>query len=237
LCEDPEVVREGPRYSHEPIDGHAYTAGNDRLYSRFAGVYDVVVKLFPPWRRWLRQALPAIKGPRVLEVSFGTGWLLAQYAGDYRTDGIDLNSSLLAVARRNMARAGVQAQLRQGSVEALPYPDDTFDTVVNTMAFTGYPDGAVAAAELARVLKPGGRLVLIDINFPNDGNRVGTALVQHVWMRLGDLVRDVESLLSAAGLIVRDEEIGGWGSVHRYLAVKPAASDGASGPVPPGTGT
>ena len=210
-----------PRYSPEPADAHAYTEANDRLYTRFARIYDIVVKALPLWRRWLGHALPEIRGPRVLEVSFGTGWLLTQYAADHRTDGIDLNPRLLGVARRNLARAGVTADLRLGSVEALPYPDATFDTVVTTMAFTGYPDGARAAAELARVLVPGGRLVLIDIAYPRDGNRVGTALVDRFWKPFGDLVRDVPALLSAAGLAVEDVEIGGRGSVHRYLATKP----------------
>ncbi len=196
---------------------------NDRLYTRFAGLYDVVVKAFPVWRRWLGQALPAIQGPRVLEVSFGTGWLLTQYAGRYRTDGVDLNPALIAVAQRNLTRAGVRADLRQGTVEALPYPDATFDTVVNTMAFTGYPDATAAAAELARVLTPDGRLVLIDIDYPHDGNRLGTALVERFWKPFGDLVRDVSAVLTEAGFDVRDDEIGGWGSVHLFLATKPAA--------------
>ena len=214
-----------PRYTAEPSDPGAYTATNDRLYSRFAGGYDLVVKLVPVWRGWLVRALPEIRGPRVLEVSFGTGWLLTRYAGRHRVDGIDLNPDLLAIARRNLEHAGLRADLRLGRVEALPYPDATFDTVVNTMAFTGYPDGAAAAAELARVLKPGGRLELIDINYPADGNRLGTGLVRHFWIPFGDLVRDVAGLLTAAGLRVEDEEIGGWGSVHRYLATKPGAPE------------
>ncbi len=216
-------------YSPEPADPQGYTRANDRLYTRYARLYDVVVKVVPLWRRWLAHALPEIRGPRVLEVSFGTGWLLTQYAGRFRTDGIDLNPTLVAVARRNLARAGVRADLRQGSVEALPYADGSFDTVVNTMAFTGYPDAAAAASELARVLRPGGRLVLVDVDYPRDGNRLGTALVDRVWKPLGDLVRDVPAVLSEAGLDVLDEEIGGWGSVHRYVATKPADRSGADG--------
>ncbi len=204
----------------EPEDPDGYIAANDRMYTRLAAVYDVTVKAVPLWRSWIGHAVPLIRGPRVLEVSFGTGWLLTQYAARYRAVGIDLNPTLLAVARRNLARAGTRAELQLGSVEALPYPDATFDTVVNTMSFSGYPDGAAAAAELARVLVPQGRLVLIDVNYPADGNWLGTALVEWLWKPAGDLVRDLPALLSDVDLGVRDVEIGGWGSVHLYLATK-----------------
>ncbi len=90
-----------PRYSAEPADPRAYSVANDRLYTRFGSLYDIVVSAFPIWRRWLGHAVPEIRGPRVLEVSYGTGWLLTQYAGQHRTDGIDLNPKLLSVARRN----------------------------------------------------------------------------------------------------------------------------------------
>jgi ubiquinone/menaquinone biosynthesis C-methylase UbiE len=220
--EDGVVSSRRAEFSVEPEDPGAYTAANDRMYTRWATAYDLAVKILPIWRRWIGQAVPLIRGPRVLEVSVGTGWLLTRYAGRFRTDGIDLNPALLAVARRNLARAGLHAELRVGSVEALPYPDSTFDTVVNTMAFSGYPDGAAAAAELARVLVPRGRLVLVDVGYPTDGNRLGTALVERVWKPAGDLVRDLPALLSGVGLAVRDVEIGGWGSVHLYLATKGA---------------
>ncbi len=210
-----------PRYSSEPVDRPGYTAKHDRLYTRYARLYDVAVRSLPVWRRWLSSALPAIRGPRVLEVSFGTGWLLTRYAARFDVDGIDPNTALIAVARRNLARAGVRADLLQGWVESLPFPDATFDTVVCTMAFTGYPDGARAAAELARVIKPGGRLVMVDVNYPPNGNRLGTALVRCVWQHSGDIIRDVRSLLAAEGFDVEDEAVGGWGSVHRYVAAKP----------------
>lgn len=207
------------RYSVEPPDPRAYTESLDQQFSRFARAYDLAVKILPGWRRWLRHAIPVIEGPRVLEVSFGTGWLLTQYAGRFTTDGVDLNGALLALARRNLARAAVPANLRQGNVEALPYPDASFDTVVNTMAFTGYPDGAKAMSELARVLRPGGRLVMIDVGYPHGGNRIGTCLVE-LWKRAGALIRDMTVLFAESGFSVVDEEVGGWGSVHRYVATK-----------------
>lgn len=208
------------RYSIEPAHKRAFSQRFDRIYSRTARVYDRAVKLCPVWRRWLGAALPHISG-RVLEVSFGTGWLLTQYAGQFEVHGIDLNEAMLAVARRNLNRTGLTAELQLGNVEALPYSDEMFDTVLNTMAFTGYPDAGQAMSELRRVLRPGGRLVMIDINPPHDANQLGSALVSF-WRRAGDLIRDMDALFHEFHFEVTDEEIGGFGSVHLYIATKRA---------------
>ena len=68
------------RYSAEPHDHRAFTKSFDRAYTRLARVYDAAVKLLPIRKTWLRPALRPLKGPRVLEVSFGTGYLMTQYA-------------------------------------------------------------------------------------------------------------------------------------------------------------
>jgi ubiquinone/menaquinone biosynthesis C-methylase UbiE len=210
------------RYSTEPADKQAFTRRFDRLYTRTARLYDVFVRATPIWRGFLETALPMLKGPRVLEVSFGTGYLLTRYAGRFEAHGVDLNRRLLAVARRNLRRAGLEADLRQGNVEALPFPDGAFDTVLCTEAFSGYPDGRAAMAEMVRVLAPDGRLVIIDIGYPSDGNRLGTWLTR-LWMATGDLVRDMDALFRSFGLTVSHDEIGAWGSMHRWVATRPAA--------------
>ena len=61
---------------------------------------------------------------------------------------------------------------------------------------------------------------MIDVNYPSDGNRLGTALVS-VWKRSGDLIRDMDRLLGEFGFRVCEREIGGWGSIHLYVATKP----------------
>lgn len=203
----------------EPPDAQAFTARFDRVYSRMARPYDLAVKLLPVWRHWISAALPHIRGPRVLEVSFGTGWLLTRYANNFDTHGVDLNERMVAIAQRNLRRAGVTAELRQANVESLPYPDGQFDTVVNTMAFSGYPDGRRAMTQLHRVLRRRGRLVLIDVGYPHDGNRLGSALVG-VWRRAGDVIRDMPPLFESFGFDVHHEQIGGFGSVHLYVATK-----------------
>ena len=181
--------------------------------------------MLPVWKTWLKRALPHLRGPRVLEVSFGTGYLMMQYAGRFETCGVDLNAAMVATARRNLERNGLGAELVQGDVQALPYPDGSFDTVLSTMSFSGYPDGHAALSEMTRVLKPDGRLVLIDVGYPRDGNWMGMRLAA-MWRRLGDLLRDMDVLLAGHGLEADDQEVGGFGSVHLYVCEKrrPAAT-------------
>lgn len=212
-------ARSNPGYSEEPDDKSAFSARTDRLYTLLARPYDLAVKLLPIWKRWLEPAVPLIRGPRVLEVSFGTGWLLTRYAGGYETHGVDLNQRMVRLARANLERDGITANLCQANVEEMPYPDEHFDTLVNTMSFSGYPDGEKAMAEIHRVLRPGGRVVMIDIGYPRDGNRIGNALAG-LWKYTGDIIRDMPPLFERHGLVVNEEEIGGFGSVHLYLAIK-----------------
>lgn len=210
------MIRRG-RYDADPVDGEAFTRSFDTFYTRIAPFYDLCARYLPPWGTWLRQALPHIRGPRVLEISFGTGYLLTQYARRFETHGIDYNATMVRTARRNLRRTGTPAALARARVEALPYRDQAFDTIVNTMAFSGYPDARRALAEMRRVLRPQGRLVLIDVNYPADGNWLGTA-VTRAWRQAGDVVRDLPPLFDEFGLAVTDEAIGACGSVHLYLA-------------------
>lgn len=206
-----------PRYLEEPDDRRAFTERFDRFYTRFASTYDLLVRAFPLWKRWLRSALPELVGPRVLEISFGTGWLMTQYAGRFDVYGVDLNDRMVAVARRNLRQSGLSAGLQQANVESLPFSDSAFDTVLCTMAFSGYPRAQDALSEMVRVVKPQGRIVLIDVSYPHDGNRIGIGLVR-LWISAGDLVRDMPTLFESNGLACTDREIGGWGSLHLYVA-------------------
>ena len=91
-------------YSTEPADKEKFTQANDRMYSFFAGVYDVVVKVLPVWKNWLNHALPHIQGPKVLEISFGTGYLLTQYAAKFDTYGIDYNQKFVTMASQKLQK-------------------------------------------------------------------------------------------------------------------------------------
>lgn len=203
----------------EPSDPEAYTANNDARYSRLSGLYDFAVRNTSLYNRWLLPIVPAMRGPRVLEISFGTGWLMTRYASRFETYGVDLNWSMIRTTTKNLELAGLAVPLQQARVEALPYRAESFDTVVNTMAFSGYPRADQAMSEIRRVLRPGGRLVLVDMNLPEHEN-----WISRLWLRLflasGDLLRDMGTIFSHHGFTFTDEAIGLSGSLHLYVAEK-----------------
>ncbi len=98
-------------------------------------------------------------GDRVLDVACGTGnaTIPAAAAGGVAT-GLDITPELLEDARRNAAEAGVDVEWVEGDAEALPFEDASFDVVLSTFGCMFAPNHGRAAAEIARVLAPGGRV-------------------------------------------------------------------------------
>jgi ubiquinone/menaquinone biosynthesis C-methylase UbiE len=205
------------KFSVEPTDNKNFTENFDKFYSSFAWTYDLLVKSLPVWRNWLNHALPYIAGTRILEISFGTGYLLTRYADRFQVYGIDYNAAMTKTAKANLSQKGLNAELQQADVNFLPFKENSFDTIVNTMAFSGYADGKQALTEMGRVLKSNGKLLMIDVNYPKDHNWMGTSLVRF-WMAGGDIIRDMGKLFGESGWSFEEKEIGGFGSVHLYIA-------------------
>ena len=210
-------------YSKEPDNSVEYTKMLDKEYSKYAKIYDVAVKLLPGWKTWIKAVIPHIEGTRVLEASFGTGYLLTQYANDYETYGIDFNTDMVVLAEQNLSMKGVNANLQQANVEKLPFPDNHFDTIVNTMALSGYPNGKLAISEFSRVLKDGGKLMIVDFDYPKNRNRIGYWLTK-LMESAGDTIRDISKLLGGFPFEFSEKEIGGFGSVHLFVARKQSIS-------------
>jgi ubiquinone/menaquinone biosynthesis C-methylase UbiE len=98
----------------------------------------------------------------VLEVAVGTGLNLGLYPPDIRLTGVDLSPEMLAQARSRSAAIDRPIELREADAAALPFAGATFDTVVSTLAMCALPDVPSSIAEMRRVLRPGGRLLLLD---------------------------------------------------------------------------
>ncbi|HEX9410774.1 MAG TPA: class I SAM-dependent methyltransferase [Actinomycetota bacterium] len=97
-----------------------------------------------------------------LEVAIGTGLNLGHYPTDVRLIGLDLSPEMLALAETRAKEMGRTIGLTEGDAQDLPFADGSFDTVVCTYALCSVPDDARAISEMHRVLKPGGRLILVD---------------------------------------------------------------------------
>ncbi|WP_308441911.1 class I SAM-dependent methyltransferase [Planotetraspora phitsanulokensis] len=134
-----------------------------RYWDRQADSYDRQMafaerRLFADTRPWLcGQAVGD-----TLEVAVGSGLNLPHYPDDVRLTGVEWSAPMLATARRRAGALGRGVDLRQGDARDLPFPDEHFDTVVCTFALCGIPDEHAALAEMARVLRPGGLLLLAD---------------------------------------------------------------------------
>lgn len=135
-----------------------------RAWDEQAGRYD---RMMGWWERRLlgRDHRPwAAQRARgdVLEVAVGTGLNLPHYSSEVRLTAVDLSPAMLDVARQRAAELGRDVDLREGDAHHLPFDDAAFDTVVCTFSLCNIPDLRRAVAEMRRVLRPGGRLVLVD---------------------------------------------------------------------------
>jgi ubiquinone/menaquinone biosynthesis C-methylase UbiE len=136
------------------------------LYNELAWLYDPVSWLVSKgqWRRWglaLWPWLPA--SGRVLEIGPGPGHLLADLAtAGYEATGLDLSAAMLRLARHRLRRRGLPARLCRGCAEALPFALGTFDAVLLTFPTALVYDPA-CLEESARVLRPGGRLLVVEM--------------------------------------------------------------------------
>jgi len=104
-------------------------------------------------------------GSSVLEVAPGPGYLSIELAkfGRYSVTGLDISETFVGIARKNAAEAGVQVDFRHGNASAMPFADDSFDLIVCRAAFKNFSEPVKALAEMRRVLRPGGRAIIIDL--------------------------------------------------------------------------
>jgi len=159
------------------------------LFSGLGARYDTLSAVLslgqdPRWRRALVSALAPAAGERVLDVATGTGMVAAELlARGCSVVGIDQSAEMLAVARTRFAGVAgggasdaggggsdpggaARVRLIEGQAEALPFPDASFDALTFTYLLRYVDDPAATMRELARVIRPGGRIASLEFGLP-----------------------------------------------------------------------
>ncbi|MCB1394128.1 methyltransferase domain-containing protein [Nitrobacter sp.] len=135
----------------------------EQAYDRWAPVYDFVFGgVFSKGRKAAIQAANKVGG-RVLEVGVGTGISLPQYAPHLRIFGTDISEAMLRKAKRRINNLGLKnvENLAVMDAEKLEFPDKSFDVVMAQYVVTAVPNPEAALDEFARVLRPGGELIIL----------------------------------------------------------------------------
>jgi ubiquinone/menaquinone biosynthesis C-methylase UbiE len=205
--------------------GETPAARQKRVWDTAAPSYDKQISFFEKiWfgggREWLGERAQGA----VLEVAIGTGRNLPHYRADVTISAIELSPAMLAIARQRARDLGRDVNFREGDAEHLPFDDASFDTVVCAFALCTIPSPDAALGEMRRVLRPGGRLLLVD--------HIGSALppvyaAQWLLERFtisaaGEhFTRRQLPLVKAAGFQVLESQRLKAGSVERIHAVRP----------------
>jgi ubiquinone/menaquinone biosynthesis C-methylase UbiE len=164
------------------------------------------------WDRILDLALPRRGALDALDAGCGTGFLSFELAGrGHRVTGIDFAPAMLAEARRKAVERGVSIRFEEGDAEQLPFGSDSFDLVVSRHVLWTLPHPEAAIDEWIRVLRPAGRLAVIDGQF-DPGFLVHqreNARTSDEYAEIGDRLpflggrprQEIETLLKAHGLV------------------------------------
>jgi ubiquinone/menaquinone biosynthesis C-methylase UbiE len=197
--------------------GTARTANYDGLFAR---LYDAVMwpaeKLFVGrWRRRLYGAAASAPGAPVLEIGAGTGAGFRFYAPGTEVVAVEPSAAMAARARAR-ARAAADVTFVAASVEDLPFADGSFECAIAALTWCSVADPPAGLAEVRRVLRPHGRLLLLEhVHLAWQPGRRLQSLAAPAWRRAAQgcrLDQDTVGLLEAAGFTVqrRRDHLWGW---------------------------
>jgi len=208
-------------------DREKQNARRRRAWDKQAGHYD---KQIGWWERRLfgednrEWAVSRAEGD-VLEIAVGTGLNLPFYDPAQSVVGIDLSPAMLEIARARAHDIGRDVDLREGDAHQLTFDDGSFDSVVCTFSLCNVPDPDRALAEMSRVLRPDGRLILVD----HIRSSVKPILrlqkaIEVVSVRVdGDhMTRRPSESVEQQGFRIIERERLKWGVVERLVATKTA---------------
>lgn len=184
----------------EPAQSTEMTLGSGAMFDRIAKRYDFVNRVLSlgmdkGWRRRTVRALELGDTPRVLDVATGTGDLaidIARARPGATVIGLDPSQQMLAIAGEKLAKKQLtdRVSLVVGDAQALPFKDHELDAATIAFGIRNVPDRAAGLRELARVVRPGGRIAVLELGEPKGGimSRAARFHTRHVVPKLGALL-------------------------------------------------
>lgn len=171
------------------------------VFHSVAAKYDIMNDLMSLgihriWKRYTIDCSGVRKGHRVLDLAGGTGDLAARFSKIVGETGqvtlADINHSMLMVGKEKLTNMGILSNLNyvQANAEALPFPDNHFDLVTIAFGLRNVTEKSNALASIFRVLKPGGRLLVLEFSKPTSEllSKVYDAYSFHLLPKMGELV-------------------------------------------------
>ena len=123
-------------------------------------------KSMEQYKEWAKRfAEHAPEDSRVLELAPGPGYLAIELSklGNYAITGLDISKTFVEIAEKNAKEAGVEIDFRHGDAACMPFDETTFDSIICTSAFKNFKEPVSALREMHRVLKPGGKALIVDL--------------------------------------------------------------------------
>jgi len=166
-------------FGYKEVDTDAKAGLVANVFHSVAARYDMMNDLMSGgvhriWKRFTVELSAVRKGHAVLDIAGGTGDLAARFSRIVGTEGrvvlADINESMLQVGRDKLIDHGHQGNIEfvQADAQDLPFPDDSFDCITIAFGLRNVTDKDRALRSMLRVLKPGGRLLVLEFSKPNN---------------------------------------------------------------------
>ena len=200
------------------------TARTQARYQRIAPLYDAMEILAERrYAAWRPHLWSLVQGSKVLEVGVGTGKNMPYYPDGLEVTAIDLTPGMLKRTKARLAELEANVNLQLGDVQDLDFPTNSFDDVVATFVFCSVPDPVLGLNEVARVLKPSGRLLLLEhVRSANDVLGTLMDIVDPITVRLmGPHInrRTVENVQQSRLKLEKVEDLG-LGGIFKLIVAR-----------------